>query len=52
MEYAIGRATLGVSANLNGGIPLRVTAGVHFAENNEIVNFDELRWITQFSIGF
>ena len=52
VDYAIGRATLGVSANLTGGIPLRVTAGVHFAENNEIVSFDELRWITQFSIGF
>ncbi|WP_156777537.1 hypothetical protein [Synechococcus sp. RS9916] len=52
VEYAIGRATLGISANLTGGIPLRVTAGVHFAENDEIVSFDELRWITQFSIGF
>lgn len=52
VEYAIGRATLGISANLTGGIPLRITAGVHFAENDEIVSFDQLRWITQFSIGF
>ena len=52
VDYAIGRATLGVSANLTGGIPLRITAGIHFAENNEIVSFDQLRWITQFSIGF
>ena len=52
VDYAIGRATLGVSASLTGGIPLRITAGVHFVENDEIVSFDELRWITQFSIGF
>ena len=52
VDYAIGRATLGVSANLTGGIPLRVTAGIHIVENNEFVSFDQLRWITQLSIGF
>ncbi len=52
VDYAISRATFGVSANVTGGFPLRLTAGVHFAEDNEIVSFDQLRWIAQFSIGF
>ena len=52
VDYAIGRATFGVSTNITGGIPLRLTAGVHFVENDEVVSFDELRWIAQFSLGF
>ncbi|WP_115118606.1 hypothetical protein [Synechococcus sp. UW105] len=52
VEYAIGRATFGVSSNITGEIPLRLTAGVHFVENDEVVSFDELRWIAQFSLGF
>ncbi len=52
VDYAIGRATFGVSSNITGGIPLRLTAGVHFVENDEVVSFDELRWIAQFSLGF
>ncbi len=52
VDYAISRATFGVSTNLTGGIPLRVTGGVHFVEGAEIVPFNELRWIVEASLGF
>lgn len=52
VDYAISRATFGVSTNLTGGIPLRITGGVNFVENAEIVPFNELRWIVEASLGF
>ncbi|WP_240789301.1 hypothetical protein [Synechococcus sp. BS56D] len=52
VEYVSSRATLGVSSNMTGGIPLRFTAGVHFVKENEIVPPNELRWIIEASLGF
>lgn len=52
VEYVSSRATLGISSNMTGDIPLRFTAGVHFARENEIVPPNELRWIIEASLGF
>ncbi|WP_137007037.1 hypothetical protein [Synechococcus sp. UW105] len=52
VEYAISRATLGISTNLTNDLPLRMTAGIHVVENNEIMSFNQLRWMVQASVNF
>lgn len=52
VEYRSGTALAGASMNLTGGVPLRLTLGVNFAEKNEIQNIDSLSWVFRASYGF
>ena len=52
LEYRTGSAQLGMSVNLTGGIPLRLTGGLIFGEGNELQDANNLRWLFQASFGF
>ena len=51
-EYQADDGYAGASINLTGGIPLRATWGVKFANNNEIEEFEEMTWVFRLSLGF
>lgn len=52
VEYRSGTAQAAASVNLTGGLPLRLTWGVNFAEQNEIQEWDDLTWVFRASFGF
>lgn len=52
VEYRSGTAQVAASLNLTGGIPLRLTWGVNFAEKNEVQDWDALTWVFRASFGF
>jgi hypothetical protein len=52
VEYRSGTAQAAASINLTGGIPLRLTWGVNFAEKNEVQDWDALTWVFRASFGF
>jgi hypothetical protein len=52
LEYRAGTGQAGVSINLTGGIPIRLTGGVIFAEGNEIKESDNYGWLLLASFGF
>lgn len=52
VEYRSGTAQAAASINLTGGIPLRLTWGVNFAEKNEVQDWDALTWVFRASVGF
>ena len=52
VEYRSGTAQAAASVNLTGGLPLRLTWGVNFAEKNEIQDWDDLTWVFRASFGF
>lgn len=52
VEYRSGTAQAAASINLTGGIPLRFTWGVNFAEKNEVQDWDALTWVFRASVGF
>jgi len=52
LEYRSGTAQAAASVNLTGGIPLRLTWGVNFAEQNQIQNSDGMTWVFRASFGF
>jgi hypothetical protein len=52
VEYRSGTAQVAASMNLTGGIPLRLTWGVNFANKNEVQDWDELTWVFRASFGF
>jgi hypothetical protein len=52
-EYNGTATTIAASLNLTGGIPLRLTWGISFADSQELRDeFDQYRWIFGASIGF
>ncbi len=52
LEYNSKESILGTSLNLTGGIPMRMTWGVTFARDDEIIPSDEWNWVFRASIGF
>ena len=52
VEYSSGTAQFGGSVSMDDGIPLRLTLGVEFAQSNQVVEPDQLRWFFRASIGF
>ena len=51
-EYNSKESILGTSLNLTGGFPMRMTLGVTFAREDEIIPSDEWNWVFRTSIGF
>ncbi|WP_254427999.1 hypothetical protein [Synechococcus sp. WH 8101] len=52
LEYNSFESILGASINLTGGIPMRLTWGVNFAQKDEFLPSDEWNWVFRASIGF
>ena len=52
VEYRSGTAKVAGSVSMSNGIPLRLTWGCDFAQMNQIVEPDRLRWFFRASIGF
>ncbi|QNI72314.1 hypothetical protein [Synechococcus sp. NOUM97013] len=52
VEYRSGTAQVAGSVSMSDGIPLRLTWGVDFAQLNQVVEPDRLRWFFRASIGF
>ena len=52
VEYRSGTALAAASMNLTGGIPMRLTLGVNFAEKNVIQKNNDMTFVFRASIGF
>jgi hypothetical protein len=52
LEYNSFDSIVGASVNLTGGIPMRLTWGVNFAKQDEVLPSSEWNWVFRASIGF
>lgn len=52
LEYWSGNANISASANLNQGIPIRLTFGLDFLRKNEMRDPENMTWVFRASLGF